>query len=95
MKTLAIVGAGPGLGLALAKTFGQHDFRVARLSRRKAQLDEYVQQLRERQIEAAGFQADVLHVAQVEGALARVIETFGPVDVLEYSPTPTMKENYS
>jgi len=29
MKTLAVVGVGPGLGLSIAKKFGQHGFRVA------------------------------------------------------------------
>lgn len=92
MKTLAIVGAGPGLGLSLAKTFGQHDFRVALIARNQEKLDTYMQQLREMHVEAAGFSADVLHTAQLEAALARVKETFGPVDVLEYSPTPSITD---
>lgn len=92
MKTFAIVGAGPGLGLSLAKTFGQHDFRVALIARNQEKLDTYVQQLREMHVEAAGFSADVLHTTQLEAALARVKETFGPVDVLEYSPTPSITD---
>src|SRR5712692_4156982 len=88
MKTVAIVGAGPGLGLSIAKTFGQHHFRVALIARNQEKLDEYVQQLQALQIEAAGFPADVLNAAQLEAAFARVKEAFGPVDVLEYSPTP-------
>jgi short-subunit dehydrogenase len=92
MKTVAIVGAGPGLGLSLANTFGQHDFRVALLARDQEKLDTYVQQLRDMHVEAAGFSADVLHTAQLEAALARVKETVGPVDVLEYSPTPSITD---
>lgn len=86
MKTLAIVGAGPGLGFSIAKTFGQHDFRVALIARNREKLDIYVQQLRELDIEAAAFPADVLNEAQLEAALTSVKATFGSVDVLEYSP---------
>jgi short-subunit dehydrogenase len=92
MKTLAIVGAGPGLGLSVAKTFGQHDFRVALIARKQAKLDTYVQQLRELHIEAAAFPADILHTPRLEAALTSVKETFGPVDVLEYSPVTNFTE---
>ena len=92
MKTLAIVGAGAGLGLSLTKTFAQHDFRVALIARNQEKLDTYVQQLREQHIEAVGFSADVLNIAQLEAALLSVKETFGPVDVLEYSPTPSITD---
>ena len=92
MKTLAIVGAGPGLGLSIAKTFGQHDFRVALIARNQEKLDTYVQQLRELHIEAAAFPADVSNALQLEAALTSVTEAFGPVDVLEYSPVPSTTE---
>jgi NADP-dependent 3-hydroxy acid dehydrogenase YdfG len=77
MKTLAIVGAGPGVGLSLAKTFGQCDFRVALIARQREKLDAYVQQVQELHSEAAGFSADVLNAAQLEGALIHVKETYG------------------
>ncbi len=92
MKTLAIIGAGPGLGLSIAQIFGQHDFRVALIARSQEKLDGFVQQLKEEGIEAAGFVADVLHPSQLEAALAHVKETFGAIDVLEYSPTPSITD---
>ncbi len=92
MKTLAIIGAGPGLGLSIARIFGQHDFRVALIARSQEKLDGFVQQLKEEGIEAAGFVADVLHPSQLEAALAHVKETFGAIDVLEYSPTPSITD---
>src|SRR5690242_16634783 len=92
MKTLAIVGAGPLLGLSIAKTFGQHDFRVALIARNQEKLDTYVQELHELHIEAAAFPADLLQAPQLEAALISVKETFGPVDVLEYSPVPSLTE---
>jgi len=33
MSTIAIVGAGPGLGLSIAKAFGRNGFSVALVSR--------------------------------------------------------------
>ncbi|UNR60314.1 hypothetical protein IPZ55_29135 [Streptomyces sp. A10(2020)] len=39
MPTLAIVGAGPGLGLSIAKVFGGHGYQVALISRSKDKLD--------------------------------------------------------
>lgn len=38
MPTIAIVGAGPGLGLSIAKVFGGHGFEVALVSRNKDKL---------------------------------------------------------
>src|SRR5215472_11084663 len=92
VKTLAIVGAGPGLGLSLAKTFGQHEYRVALIARNQEKLDSYVQQLQTLHVEAVGFAADVMNAPQLEAALARVKETLGPVDMLEYSPLASWTE---
>lgn len=92
MKTLAIVGAGPGLGMSIARTFGQQGFRVALIARTQEKLDIYVQQLRELDIEATAFPADVLNESQLESALTNVKATFGSIDVLEYSPVSNFAE---
>jgi NAD(P)-dependent dehydrogenase (short-subunit alcohol dehydrogenase family) len=39
MPLIAIVGAGPGLGLAIARRFGREGFKVALISRAKPRLD--------------------------------------------------------
>ncbi|WP_326109257.1 SDR family NAD(P)-dependent oxidoreductase [Paenibacillus kribbensis] len=38
MKTIAIIGAGKGLGLFLAKRFGKEDFQVALVARNAVKL---------------------------------------------------------
>jgi NAD(P)-dependent dehydrogenase (short-subunit alcohol dehydrogenase family) len=38
MKTVAIIGAGSGLGLSLAKKFGEKGFKVAAISRNPEKL---------------------------------------------------------
>ncbi len=88
VPTIAIVGAGPGLGLSIARRFGANGFAVALLSRTQAKLDELAGQLGAEGIDAAGFTADVLDRPSLVDAFARVRERFGDVDVLEYSPAP-------
>jgi PPOX class probable F420-dependent enzyme len=39
MPVIAVVGAGPGLGLAIARRFGREGFRVALISRAQSKLD--------------------------------------------------------
>jgi|SRR5579875_108356 NADP-dependent 3-hydroxy acid dehydrogenase YdfG len=88
MPTIAIVGAGPGLGLAIARRFGREGFRVALVSRGRDRLDDLAARLAEDGIEAAGFTGDVLDRASLRAALATAGERLGGIDVLEYSPAP-------
>jgi short-subunit dehydrogenase len=85
-KTIAIVGAGPGLGLAIAKQFGANDFRVALIARGKDSLDQLVATLQSDGIEASSFVADVRNEQSIVDAFAAIKAQFGSVDVIEYSP---------
>jgi NADP-dependent 3-hydroxy acid dehydrogenase YdfG len=90
MPTIAIIGAGPGLGLAIARTFGSQGFDVALISRNKGKLDALASELAAADgITAAGFPADVLDRPSLRAALAAAKERFGGIDVLEYSPADT------
>jgi len=86
MPTIAIIGAGPGLGLAIARTFGSQGFNVALVSRNKTNLDDLVARLTDQGITAAGFAADVLDRPALVRALQSAADHFGGIDVLEYSP---------
>ncbi|MET9760992.1 SDR family NAD(P)-dependent oxidoreductase [Streptomyces sp. NPDC006372] len=86
MPTIAIVGAGPGMGLAIARTFGSRGFRVALISRTKEKLQTLVGQLGQEGITAEAFTADVLDRPSLTAALDAVKARFGGIDVLEYSP---------
>jgi NAD(P)-dependent dehydrogenase (short-subunit alcohol dehydrogenase family) len=88
MPVIAIVGAGPGLGLSIARRFGREGFAVALISRSPANLDRLTAELIACGIEAAGFAGDVLDRPSLTAALAAAADRFGPVDVLEYSPAP-------
>lgn len=86
MKTIVIVGAGPGLGLSIAKTFGKNGFQVALIARRKESLDQMVATLQSLQIESKGFVADVMNKQSIINSFSLVKAEYGSVDVLEYSP---------
>lgn len=89
MPTIAIVGAGPGLGLAIARKFGQEGFSVALISRTQDKLDRLAAQLGDEGITAVGFTADVMDRPSLTAALTAARERFGSIDVLEYSPADT------
>jgi NAD(P)-dependent dehydrogenase (short-subunit alcohol dehydrogenase family) len=88
MPTLAIVGAGPQLGAALAREFASHDFQIALISRNRQKLDALTSALSGEGLTVAGFAADVRDPEALAGALRRAEERFGSIDVLEYSPLP-------
>ncbi|MER6996882.1 SDR family NAD(P)-dependent oxidoreductase [Streptomyces sp. NPDC000410] len=88
-KTLVVVGAGPGLGMGVARAFGRNGFRVGLIARAKDKLDALVDELAGLGVTAAAFPADIRDRAALTAALDQVRSTLGPVDVLEFSPSPT------
>jgi NAD(P)-dependent dehydrogenase (short-subunit alcohol dehydrogenase family) len=86
MPTIAIVGAGPGMGLAIAKLFGSKGFQVALLARNPDNLDMLVAELSAAGITAHAFPADVMQHDGLTKALHDAAAHFGGIDVLEYSP---------
>lgn len=85
MPVIAIIGAGPGLGIEIARAFGAKGFSVALIARTAAKLDLLVGQLHDEGIAAAGFPADVTQPDTITEAFARIKERFGRIDVLEFS----------
>lgn len=90
--TIAIVGAGPGMGAAIARTFGAHGFQVALIARNRGRLDGLVTDLAREGITAAAFPADILDQDALRGALGAAAQRFGGIDVLEHSPNMPLDE---
>jgi NAD(P)-dependent dehydrogenase (short-subunit alcohol dehydrogenase family) len=90
MKTaIAIIGAGPGLGLASARRFGAEGFNVALLSRTQEHVDGLAAELADAGIAARGYAADVRDHESLNTALGRAADELGPVEILQYSPVPS------
>ncbi|NGO07998.1 SDR family NAD(P)-dependent oxidoreductase [Streptomyces sp. HC44] len=88
MTTFALIGAGPGLGLATARRFGAAGHTVALISRGTEHLDDLTAELARDNIQARGFAADVLEPASLTTALRAAAEALGPIEILQYSPVP-------
>jgi short-subunit dehydrogenase len=87
-QTIAIFGAGPGVGLAIAEKFGLQGYNVALISRNTEKLAGLQSKLQVRGITASIFKADILDRDSITRALHEVIDEFGAIDVLEFSPSP-------
>ncbi len=88
MTTIAIVGAGKGLGLAVADRFGREGFDIALISRNQDRLDALAAELRASGYRAQGFAANVRDGDSLRAALEATTEQLGPIEVLQYSPLP-------
>ncbi|KAK1185683.1 SDR family NAD(P)-dependent oxidoreductase [Streptomyces sp. NBS 14/10] len=97
MSTIAIIGAGPGLGAAVARRFGREDYGIALISRDQDRLDALAAELGEeceeceegeQGVTARGFAADVRDPNALTAALDAAAAALGPIEVLQYSPVP-------
>jgi short-subunit dehydrogenase len=88
MSTIAIVGAGKGLGAAVARRFGAAGLDVALISRSPANVETLAADLRQTGINARGYAADARDAQALTAALDNAVADLGPIDVLAYSPIP-------
>jgi short-subunit dehydrogenase len=84
-KVCTIVGAGPGLSLAVARRFAREGYAISLLARKVEALNEYAAQLRQAGTTAAGFAADVADDESLKAALASSKSQLGATDVLVYN----------
>jgi NADP-dependent 3-hydroxy acid dehydrogenase YdfG len=89
MSTIAIIGAGPGLGAAVARRFGREGFAVALVARDQARLEALAGELMEDGVSARGYAADVRDRDALRRVLRNAADELGPVEVLQYSPIPS------
>lgn len=88
MTSIAIIGAGAGLGAAVARRFGKEGFAVGLISRNQGRLDALAGELAQDGVRAQGFAADVRDPDSLTAALRQVTDELGPIEVLQYSPLP-------
>jgi NAD(P)-dependent dehydrogenase (short-subunit alcohol dehydrogenase family) len=83
-KTIIIVGAGKGLGNAIARKFGQNDFRVVLIARNVNSLYQYEEELRSEGIEVFSQIGDAAKPETLTTAIENAQAKFGVPDVLVY-----------
>jgi len=88
MSTIAIIGAGRGLGAAVARRFGAEGRPVAVISRNHDRITGLAAELASTGINARGYTASVRDSAALTSALDRAADDLGPIEVLQYSPIP-------
>jgi short-subunit dehydrogenase len=88
MTTIAVIGAGPGLGAAVARRFGREGFAVALVARDPERTKALAADLTDQGVTAQGFAADVRDPEALAAALDAAHTGLGPIEVLQYSPSP-------
>jgi short-subunit dehydrogenase len=85
-KTIAIFGAGTGLGASVAARFGREGYRVALIARDTANLARLKGKLVEQGIDAYSFPADLTDLAAIPTLVHTIEAQLGSIDVALFSP---------
>jgi NADP-dependent 3-hydroxy acid dehydrogenase YdfG len=86
MPSIAVFGAGPALGLSVARRFAAERYAVALVARDPAKLSGLERTLAAGGATVAAFPADLADRAQAGAAAAALRERFGLPDAVVYSP---------
>lgn len=84
-KTIFVVGAGKGLGNAVARKFAENDFRVVLMCRNAEHLADYQKEMQAESIETATQVVDTADQTALAGAMQQAVQTYGIPDVLFYN----------
>jgi len=81
-RIAVVTGASQGLGKAIAHRLAREGATVALVARREKLLQEVAEEIVSHGGRATGYATDVTDETQVERMVARVVETFGRLDIL-------------
>ena len=84
-KTISVVGAGKGLGNAVARKFGADDFRVVLMCRNAEHLADYQREMQGEGMEVATQVVDTADQTALAAAMQQAVQTYGVPDVLFYN----------
>jgi len=85
MSGAVVVGAGPGIGLAVARRFAREELPVGVIARSDATLSNLRAELSATEVETAAVAADVTDSSALLAALHTMTDRFGEPDVLVYN----------
>lgn len=80
-----IVGAGPGMGTAVARRFAREGFRILLLDVNEACIRLTERHLRAEGFQAAAYQTDAADLPGLRALLKQLEQAYGPVEVLVYN----------
>src|SRR5437762_10516428 len=81
-RTVVITGGSRGLGLVLAREFAAEGARLAILARDRAELERAEKHIASRGAQVLALPCDVRDRRQAQGAITRVVDHHGGIDVL-------------
>jgi NAD(P)-dependent dehydrogenase (short-subunit alcohol dehydrogenase family) len=84
---LLVLGAGPGLGLSVARRFGREGYAVALVGQTAADMQPLVDTLTAEGITASGLGVDLTDASAVDNLVGSVGEEAGRIDVLHFNPS--------
>ena len=87
-KSIAVFGAGPGLGHAVARRYAQAGYQVVLVARRAEPLEALARELAGAGATAHVITADLADTAAVPTLAGRIRAAAGDLDALYYAPTP-------
>lgn len=84
-KTIFVVGAGKGLGNAVARRFAADDFRVVLMCRSAEHLADYQKEMEDEGIEVYTQVVDAAGQAALAASMDQAVQAYGVPDVLFYN----------
>lgn len=88
-KSIAVFGAGPGLGQAVARRYAREGYDVVLVARRRAPLESLAATLTATGATAHVLPSDLSETGAVPALAHRIRATAGEPDALYYAPTPS------
>jgi NAD(P)-dependent dehydrogenase (short-subunit alcohol dehydrogenase family) len=93
-KSLAVFGAGPGLGQAIARRYAQEGYSVVLVARRREPLELLADDLTGTGATAHVIAADLSDRAAVPGLADQIRAKVGNLDAFYCAPTPEMDDGF-
>lgn len=86
MSTIAVLGAGPGLGMSVARRFAKEGYAVGLVSRSSDRHPGYLEELSPTGVPSVAVTADLRAAGGAAHALAEITAELGPIDVVYHGP---------
>ncbi|NTE53628.1 SDR family NAD(P)-dependent oxidoreductase [Agrobacterium tumefaciens] len=85
-KTIAIFGAGTGLGASVARRYGKAGFRVALVARNAQSLGQRIAELSAQDVDATAFPADLNEIDAIPALTREIEQKSGPIHTAIFAP---------